>query len=114
METIQIDAANKKVGRIASEIAHRLQGKDRPDWRAHKMPSVRILVTNTDKLVFTGKKFDQKKYYRHTGTIGHLKIIPLSRRFAADSRKVLYAAIARMLPYNRLKKERLKNLVLQK
>lgn len=114
MQTIQIDAANKKVGRIATEIAYRLQGKDRPDWRSHKTPSVRILVTNTDKLVFTGKKFDQKKYYHHTGTIGHLKITPLSRRFAEDSRKVLHTAVARMLPSNRLKKGRLKNLILQK
>ncbi len=114
METIHFDASRKTVGRTASEIAGILQGKHRPDWRAHKVSAVKVVVTNTDELIFTGKKFFQKKYYRHTGTIGHLKEIPLSSRFAEDSREVLKAAVRRMLPRNRLTKIRMKNLVVYK
>jgi large subunit ribosomal protein L13 len=114
METISIDASKKAVGRVASEVARFLQGKHRPDWRAHKVSAVKVVVTNTDELTFTGKKFFQKKYYHHTGTIGHLKEIPLSGRFAEDSGGVLKAAVRRMLPRNRLTKVRMKNLVVYK
>ena len=114
METIHIDASKKEVGRVASEVARFLQGKHLSDWRAHKEPGVKVVVTNTDELAFTGKKFFQKKYYHHTGTIGHLKEVPLSRRFTADSREVLKTAVRRMLPQNRLTKIRAKNLIVYK
>ena len=114
METVKIDAAGKKVGRLATEVARQLQGKNKADWRANKVSPVKVVVTYTDKLVFTGKKFAQKKYYRHTGFIGHLKEISLSKRFTEDSRRVLYSAVRGMLPKNRLRKVWLKNLVMYK
>ena len=61
METVHIDVSKKAVGRAASEIARFLQGKHRPDWRPHKVSPVRVVVTNTDGVSFTGKKFLQKK-----------------------------------------------------
>ena len=114
METIQIDATNKRLGRLASEIAGLLQGKNRADWRANVAIPVKTIIVNTDKIVFSGKKLDQKKYYRHTGTIGHLKTTPLHRQFKEDSRKVLYGAVRGMLPKNRLRERRLKNLIMNK
>ena len=114
METVHIDVSKKAVGRAASEIARFLQGKHRPDWRPHKVSPVRVVVTNTDGVSFTGKKFLQKKYYHHTGTIGHLKETPLSRRFNKDSREVVKEAVRKMLPKNRLAKPRMKNLILYK
>lgn len=112
METIRIEAEGKAVGRLASEIARLIQGKNTAGYRPYRRNDTKVLVVNTDKMRFTGKKLAQKKYFRHTGTIGHLKETPLSKRFAEDSRSVLFSAVRGMLPKNRLRKNSLKNLII--
>lgn len=114
MKEIHIDVRGKPVGRTASRIAGILQNKESPAFRPNKIGVIRIIVTNTDKMIFTGKKLAQKKYYRHTGYIGHLKERTAHELFVKDSREILRHAVHGMLPKNRLLKERLKQLILFK
>jgi large subunit ribosomal protein L13 len=97
-EEIIVDAKNKALGRLGTEIAYYLQGKHRPDYDHSKDKKVFVLVKNLDQAKFTGKKFDQKVFIKHTGYIGHLKEIPLN---------VLRKVVSRMLPKNKLRKKRL-------
>jgi large subunit ribosomal protein L13 len=76
-EEIIIDAQNKSLGRLGTEIAYYLQGKHRPDYDPSKDRKIFVLIKNLDKVKFTGKKYDQKVFIKHTGYIGHLKEIPL-------------------------------------
>lgn len=110
METVTIDATKKSPGRIASEAAKFLQGKQAADFRSHKIAPLRVVITNSDRMKFTGRKLKQKKYYRHTGTIGHLRTRTLERVFERDSREVVKRAVLGMLPKNRILKGRMKNL----
>lgn len=112
METIRIDVSQKIVGRIASDIALLLQGKNQSRFRPHTIGGQKVVVTNTDKLKFSGRKLAEKRYYRHTGVIGHLRETSAAELFRRDSREVLKRAVRGMLPKNRLLKERMKNLVL--
>lgn len=114
MDSIHIDVAKKRIGRVASQIAILLQGKDKSRFRPHKPGEQKVVVTNTDELFFDGKKLAQKKYYRHTGVIGHLRETSAADLFRRDSREVLKRAVRGMLPKNRLLKERMKNLILHK
>ncbi|NCO15287.1 MAG: 50S ribosomal protein L13, partial [Parcubacteria group bacterium] len=68
-----IDATNKSLGRLASEIAVILQGKKNPHYEPRIQGEDGVIVKNVDKIKITGKKLKQKKYYRHTTQIGHLK-----------------------------------------
>lgn len=110
MKTVTIDGAKKSPGRIASEAAKFLQGKQAADFRNHKIAPVQVVITNSDKMKFTGRKLKQKKYYRHTGMIGHLRTRTLEEVFERDSREVVKRAVRGMLPKNRILKERMKNL----
>ncbi|MDO8560689.1 MAG: 50S ribosomal protein L13 [bacterium] len=114
MSTINMDVSEKSVGRVASQIALLLQNKNKSSFRAYKVEGQKVVVTNTDKLVFTGRKFAQKIYYHHTGVIGHLRKKTAGELFKSDSREVLKRAVRGMLPKNRLLKERMKNLILYK
>ena len=68
-----VDARDKVVGRLASRIAHRLRGKHKPIFTPHTDTGDFIVVINADKVTFTGRKWDNKIYYRHSGYIGGLK-----------------------------------------
>ena len=68
-----LDAKNQHLGRFASKIAHLLQGKDTPSYEPRLLGSNRVIVTNVSKIILTGKKAEQKVYYRHTQYVGHLK-----------------------------------------
>ena len=96
---IVIDAENAVVGRLASFIAMRLRGKHRPDYTPHVDCGDYVVVTNVDKVVFTGKKNTDKVYYRHTGHPGGIKETTpekvLGGRFPE---RVLEKAVERMLP----------------
>ena len=96
---IVIDAENAVVGRLASFIAMRLRGKHRPDYTPHVDCGDYVVVTNVDKVVFTGKKNTDKIYYRHTGHPGGVKSTTpekvLGGRFPE---RVLEKAVERMLP----------------
>lgn len=71
--THQIDATNQSLGRLASQIAVILRGKTTPDYRPNVMPQEKVVVSNSDKIKFTGKKLDQKIYYHYSGYPGGMK-----------------------------------------
>jgi large subunit ribosomal protein L13 len=106
-EEIIIDAQNKSLGRLGTEIAYYLQGKHRPDYDPSKDRKIFVLIKNLDKVKFTGKKYDQKVFIKHTGYIGHLKEIPLKLLWQKNKLEVLRKVVSRMLPKNKLRKKRL-------
>lgn len=108
----QFDAGEKILGRLATEVANLLMGKHRPDYAKNKLLPVFVVITNTDKLKVTGDKMKQKKYYKYSGYPGGLRTRTLEDQMSRDSRKVVEAAVAGMLPKNSLRSKRLKNLKL--
>lgn len=113
-KTHTIDAENKVLGRLASEIAVLLMGKNRPDFAPHKDAGDFVVVKNADKIKITGKKIDKKKYYHHSGFPGGLKERPLKKLFEKDPAEVLRRAVLGMLPKNRLKAKMIKRLSFSK
>ena len=105
-----IDAKNKKLGRVASEIATILQGKKSPYYEPRLAGGDTVTVLNIKDLAFTGNKLEDKQYYRHTGYMGHLKSLNLKTAFERDPAKVLKMAVRRMLPKNFLAAKRMKRL----
>ena len=96
---IVIDAEGAVVGRLASFIAMRLRGKHRPDFTPHVDTGDHVVVINAEKVVFTGKKRDDKRYYRHTGHPGGIKeTSPAKLLDGRFPERVLEAAVKRMLP----------------
>ena len=96
---IVIDAENAVVGRLASFIAMRLRGKHRPDYTPHVDCGDYVIVTNVDKVVFTGAKLTDKVYYRHTGHPGGVKeTTPAKVLGGRFPERVLEKAVERMLP----------------
>lgn len=110
----KLNAENRILGRLASEIAILLRGKDSPRFTPAKLSGNKVIVYNTDKICVTGKKMTQKLYRRHSGYIGGLKEVKLRDRMIQDSRAVVREAVRGMLPKNRLRKRMIKNLILYK
>lgn len=108
-----IDAANQKVGRLASQIALILQGKQTAGYNPRLLGDDKVLVKNISQIVITGRKREQKVYYRHTGYMGHLKELTYKQLFAKDPKKVLWYAVFNMLPKNRLRQKRLNKLKIE-
>jgi large subunit ribosomal protein L13 len=106
-----IDAKNRILGRVATDISLILQGKKRTDYAPNRVGSDRVFVKNYDQVVVTGKKLTQKIYYRHTGYVGHLKEARLEERLAKNPKIVIREAVRKMLPKNFLNQRRLKNLI---
>ena len=104
---INIDATNKVLGRLASQIAILLRGKDKPDFVPYLDKGDKVMVTNVDKIKITGKKLDNKIYYRHSGYPGGLKE-KLMREFPLS--ELLRKAVYNMLPKNRLRKGMMEKL----
>ncbi len=95
---ILIDASNQILGRLASFIVHRLQGKHRVDYSPHQTTGDFIVVINADKIKVSGKKESQKIYYRYSGYPGGLKKATFKEKMAKDPTVVLELAVKRMLP----------------
>jgi len=109
-ETHTIDASGRVLGRLATEIAVLLQGKHKPDFVRYKNMGDFVIVKNVNKLKFTGKKMEQKKYYRHSGFLGSLKEIPLKKLFEKNPNEVFKRAVYGMLPKNKLRPKQIKRL----
>jgi len=109
-ETHTIDATNKVLGRLAAQIAVILQGKHRPDFLPYKDMGDFVVIKNIEKLKITGKKMEQKKYFRHSGYLGKGKEIQLKTLFYQDPAQVLKRAVLGMLPKNRLRAKIIKRL----
>lgn len=105
-----VDAQDQVLGRLASQIAHRLRGKHKPEFAPHMDNGDFIVVVNCEKIKVTGTKMANKKYYRHSGWVGGLKTTALGDMLADKPERVLMAAVRGMLPKNRLGRAMLKKL----
>ena len=95
-----IDAEGKPLGRVAAAAANILRGKHRPEYTPHVDCGEFVIVINAGKAVLTGKKLDQKFYYRHTGWVGGLKAVKYSKLMAEKPEFAMTKAIKGMLPHN--------------
>ena len=110
-----IDAQNAVVGRLAAYISKVLRGKNKPTFNPHMDNGDFVVVTNIDKIKFTGKKFTNKKYYRHTGHPGGIKTsTPLTLTEKNKSQDILKLAVKRMLPDGPLAKKQMTKLKIYK
>ena len=106
-----INAQNAAVGRLAAYISKVLRGKNKPSFNPHMDNGDFVVVTNIDKIKFTGKKFTNKKYYRHTGHPGGIKeTTPQTLKEKKKSEQILKLAVKRMLPGGPLAKKQLTKL----
>ena len=97
-----VDAEDKTLGRLASEIAHRLRGKHKAEYTPHVDTGDYIVVINAEKVKVTGAKTTDKIYHRHTGYPGGLKSITFEKLIAKAPERVLQTAVKGMLPHNPL------------
>ena len=110
-----IDAENAAVGRLASYISKVLRGKNKPTFNPHIDNGDFVVVTNIDKIKFTGKKLQNKKYYKHTGHPGGIKeTTPATLREKNKTQEILKLAVKRMLPGGPLAKKQLTKLKIYK
>ena len=109
-EWFLVDAEGRTLGRLASEIAQVLRGKHKPVYTPHLDCGDYVVVVNAEKVQVTGRKLDQKMYYRHTGYPGGIKSISLRNQLQKHPERVLQAAVRGMLPRNRLGRKMLKKL----
>lgn len=99
-----VDATDKVVGRLATEIAVALRGKNKPSFTPHLDMGDYVVVINAEKVRLTGNKESQKEYIHHTGYLGHLRRKPYQRVKAESPKRILTEAVAGMIPRNKLKK----------
>jgi large subunit ribosomal protein L13 len=97
-----VDAADKTLGRLASEIARRLRGKHKPEYTPHVDTGDYVVVVNADRIRVTGRKASDKMYYHHTGYIGNMKSISFEKLQQKAPGRVLELAVKGMLPKNPL------------
>ena len=97
-----IDAANKPLGRTAAVAATLLRGKHKPVFAPHADCGDHVIIINAEKAILTGKKLDQKMYYRHTGWVGGLKEMKYSKLMATRPELAMQLAVKGMLPDNTL------------
>ena len=110
-EKITLDATNKRLGRLASEIAHMLSGKSMVGYAPNKTPNITVEVTNAAKMQISEKKKKRKIYERYTGYFGGRKELTLSQVIEKKGhREALRKAIYGMLPNNKLRNEKMKKV----
>lgn len=111
-KTHTIDASGQSVGRISTKIATLLRGKHKPEYLPHLDLGDIVYVKNVDKLKFTGKKLEQKNYYRFTGYVGNLKTIKMSDLNKNNPGEIIKRAVKQMLPNNKLRNDMMKRLII--
>ena len=105
-----VDAQGKVLGRLASRIAMVLRGKNKPQFTPHMDTGDFVVVVNADQVRLTGRKLDQKVYYRHSGYMGGLKETPVRTLLKKKPEEILRHAVRGMLPKNSLGRHQLKKL----
>ena len=105
-----VDATGKTLGRLASQIAHRLRGKHKALYTPHVDTGDYIIVVNAEKIRVTGNKLRDKIYYRHTGYIGNLKSISLEKLLQKAPERAIETAVKGMMPRNPLGRAMYKKL----
>jgi large subunit ribosomal protein L13 len=109
-----VDAGDATLGRVSTFVATLLLGKNKPTFTKHIDVGDYVIVINTDKLVVTGNKLEDKLYYKHSGFPGGLTTTKLKDKMADDSTTVIRKAVRGMLPVNKLRDARLERLKLYK
>ena len=109
-----IDAEGKVLGRLATEIATILSGKNKPIYTPHVDTGDFVIVINADKIKLTGKKLEQKAYRYHTGYPGGLREVPYSRLMEKNPERIISLAVKGMLPKNSLGRSMFKKLKVYK
>ena len=105
-----VDATDKTLGRLSTEIARRLRGKHKPEFTPHVDTGDYIVVVNAQKVHVTGAKLDDKMYHRFTGYVGNLKTTSLKDLLATHPERVIEIAVKGMLPKNALGREMYRKL----
>lgn len=105
-----VDATDKTLGRLASEVARRLRGKHKPEYTPHVDTGDYVVVINAEKVKVTGNKLADKMYHHHTGYIGNLKSISLGKLLDQHPERVIEKAVKGMLPKNPLGRAMFKKL----
>ena len=111
MEKVTFDATNKKPGRLATEIAVLLMGKNRSDFARNKIPNILVEVTNANSMSFDANKLRDKTYASHSGYPGSLKLPSMQEVLnKKGGKEILRRAVLGMLPKNKLRPRMIKNL----
>lgn len=105
-----IDLKDQTLGRISTQIATLLTGKNKVTFSYHRDDGDYVVAINAADIQVTGRKLKQKIYYRHTAWAGHLKSLTLAELMAKDPRKVIHHSVNGMIPKNRLRKTRMTRL----
>ena len=109
----KIDASDKAAGRLASQIAIILRGKNKPEYEPYIDAGGIVEVSNIGKLKFTGKKIEQKKYYKYSGYPGGLKETKIGDLAKSNPSEILRKAVREMLPPNKLRNAMMKRLIIR-
>lgn len=109
-----IDASDQILGRLATKIALILRGKNKTTFNFNVDGGDFVEIVNIGQIKVTGKKMEQKIYYRHSGWIGNMKQKTMEKVFEEDPSKILKLAVSRMLPKNKLRAPMLKRLTITK
>ena len=112
--TRTIDAQGKVLGRIATQIAIALMGKDKATYAPHRVEGDKVVVLNAAEVQVTGKKLDQKVYRTHSGYLGSMREYKLKQLMVEKPEYVLEMAIYNMLPKNRLRQELMRRLTIHR
>jgi len=105
-----VDAQDKVLGRLATEVARRLRGKHKAEYTPHMDTGDYIVIINAEKIVVTGKKTDDKIYYHHTGYPGGIKQIKFKDQLIKDPTQIIEKAVKGMLPKNSLGRDMFRKL----
>jgi|SRR3989344_3329515 len=105
-----VDATNRSLGRVATEVANLLRGKNLASYMPNELPDNEVVVKNLKNAKFTGNKFSQKRYYHYSGYHGGIKARKLSELWESKPDHVLREMVYRMLPINRTRDKIIKNL----
>jgi len=103
-----VDAEGVPLGRLASAVAQLIRGKHKPSFTPHMDGGDFVVVVNAEKVRLTGRKLDNKKYFRHTGYMGHDRMIPAREVLAKHPERVIEKAVFGMLPKNSLARQKLR------
>ncbi len=109
-EWLVVDASNQVLGRLATRIATLLRGKHKPEFTPHLDAGDFVVVVNAKRVAVTGRKLEDKVYYRHSGHPGGIKSETLRERLDKNPERVIRAAVWGMLPKNRLGRQLLRKL----
>lgn len=105
-----VDAAGRTLGRLASQLAHRLKGKHKADYSPHVDMGDHLIVINAEKVHVTGAKLEDKIYHHHTGYLGNLKSIALGKLLQEHPERAIEFAVKGMLPKNPLGRKMFRKL----